>query len=332
MQQRNYTIDLLRLLFAVLVVGLHTVPFQDRLALIAKWVNVSAVPFFCTVSGYNFCKSYKRARENQRPYLCSYVKNCVWTYLKWTTFMYSTVIYNQLKWEKTLYLSWEYWLESLSNPSHLWFLLAMAVLAVLYAVLENHGLYRLFCAYGAIAYVLYRFSCSFYQITPTFLRSAVQFVARDDIYLVFAVFFWAAPFFVMGTALAKKEEKVVQLPKRIVDFSLIAAIALYGIECLVILKLHLARLDLSVWMPFYPILALIVFAIKNPNFFSASETQARYCRSVSAFTYYIHPFFIFAITQFSLFDLCSSTDRFVIVSVISLTLGTVIHLIRNEKN
>lgn len=63
--KRNCTIDILRLVFSVLIVALHTSPFVEYNAVASYFfsqvLSRLAVPFFAAVAGYYFLGIKRRA-------------------------------------------------------------------------------------------------------------------------------------------------------------------------------------------------------------------------------------------------------------------------------
>lgn len=79
-QKRNYTIDIFRLLFSILVVSIHTDPFLDFNPwlhyIVCQIVARIAVPFFAAVSGFYIFKT-----KDLRQAILKYIK----IYLIWET-------------------------------------------------------------------------------------------------------------------------------------------------------------------------------------------------------------------------------------------------------
>lgn len=79
-QRRNYTIDVVRFIMALLIVALHSNPFAEYNALISYFLSQVlsrlGVPFFAVVAGYYFFQrnSYDKYRKTAlrylQPYLC----------------------------------------------------------------------------------------------------------------------------------------------------------------------------------------------------------------------------------------------------------------------
>lgn len=84
LKNRNYSIDIFRILFAVYVVALHTFPSELEvlpfLSLTIKSFFRFSVPFFLIVSGYFFFKDPKITA----PALGKALKKIIITYLFWS--------------------------------------------------------------------------------------------------------------------------------------------------------------------------------------------------------------------------------------------------------
>ena len=77
MTQRNQTIDLLKFVFSIFIIGIHAQIFKNTLPVAYYTITMGifriAVPFFFIVSGYYF---YKRIQDNKpvQPYFLKLIK------------------------------------------------------------------------------------------------------------------------------------------------------------------------------------------------------------------------------------------------------------------
>lgn len=81
--RRNYTVDFLRVIFAILIVALHTSPFSEinfcLYYFICHIFSRLAVPFFAAVSGYYLFFNYSI------PKACQFLKKLAIAFLFWNT-------------------------------------------------------------------------------------------------------------------------------------------------------------------------------------------------------------------------------------------------------
>lgn len=174
--------------------------------------------------------------------------------------------------------------------------------------------------------LLYQLSSSYYTIGQKY--ALVRFFY--DKYFLKDVFLQLLPFFLMGVLLQKWKDRILGIsPKRSV-YLLIISMVIYGFEVFCIFKFHLYQNPWLPSMPFYPVLALMIFALTNPNIFSMDRRHAVYCRKLSAFIYYFQPYPTSLIPFFAIFDNCTSADRFIISLVVMMTIGSIIYLINNK--
>ena len=81
--KKNYTIEVFRLISAVLVVAIHTKPFFDinfHLGILFQIITNVAVPFFFCISGY-FISMKLREKEN---YIKNYSIKILKLYIFWS--------------------------------------------------------------------------------------------------------------------------------------------------------------------------------------------------------------------------------------------------------
>lgn len=77
-QRRNYTIDFMRLIMAMLIVASHSYPFAEYSAFISYFPSVVlsrlGVPFFAAIAGYYFFRSdsNKKYQRTIQRYLQPY--------------------------------------------------------------------------------------------------------------------------------------------------------------------------------------------------------------------------------------------------------------------
>ena len=129
---RNYSIDLARVIFAILILALHTSPFSDVNFYIYYTVchtfSRLAVPFFAAVSGYYFFNNY----SDQKAFKC--LKKLLIAYGFWTTLSCAVdILFGHVDGNIVRFLLEAYLLK---GQHALWYMLAM-IYTVLLAMLAR---------------------------------------------------------------------------------------------------------------------------------------------------------------------------------------------------
>ena len=88
--KRNYTIDIIRIIMAVMVVALHTSPLLEYSAIMSYFpsqvLSRLGVPFFAAVAGYFYFKNVNNSR------VINSLKKYIFLYSFWSVIMFGYMI------------------------------------------------------------------------------------------------------------------------------------------------------------------------------------------------------------------------------------------------
>ncbi len=324
-QSHNITIDILRLICAILVIGIHTETYHDTLRVHMLRLEAIAVPFFAIVSGYFFIQNFS---SKGYKYAFKYVMRLLLVYLGWSCFLYSMQMYSQLKWGGKLWMNWRYLFIDQARLGHLWYVIALVCIVCLFCFLYKMKCKKLLYICILPLAILYQLTTSYYALIPK--NEVFDFINSAEMSLLKHTLLQALPFFLLGAWLWEYGKKALEITKLQSHIFLIVSMILWVMENLIIMHYGLGYNIYTPAMQLYPILALFIWALKNPCFFSTDYRQAAYCRKISAFVYYIHPFFIFFIPKLSWFLDFRYADLFIVVAIASIGLGSIIYFINNK--
>ena len=278
--KRNCTIDIFRLVFAILIAALHTSPFIEINSIgsyiFSQVLSRLAVPFFAAVAGYFFFLN-----GSKRKYLQS-IKKYVLIYTFWSVLMY---LYDAVRWNGTssefaIYVLKTYFL---TGWNHLWYLLAIIYTIILLAF-ANHISQKAEEALFCFSFVPLAVGIAINNYGNVFLKLP-GFRAFNNYSQSMIVNWWflVIPFFMLGYALNKK------IPEchRKKAFSL-AMISFSGLLIEVALTTWLDLHENVILCLFtYPVIYFLLnWALNNPN--AQLMNMAKYCAGMASVVYFGH--------------------------------------------
>lgn len=291
--RENINIDLLKLLFAILVVGIHTEPFGNYIWLDRTYGIVTrlCVPFFFTIGSYFFFRN--------KVSVTKYLKKITKIYIVWSL-IYLPFDIAELSGMKILdILKRFFWY---GNEHALWYLcgtlIGTAIVYGLFKLLKNNKIVFSICLLLFIIGVLGSTWAPF--INRYFGDELCKIVsvigARTGL-------LYSAVYVALGKMIADNELSNCNAKYYLYGF--IISIALLCIECVIfILKFHTQQTIL--WMSVLPaIYFLVELVINYKKTWNMSVENAVFIRKLSTLIYVSHNLFIIAfsgsISNFSLF-------------------------------
>ena len=288
---RNCSIDIFRLLFAVYVVALHTVPASldsyPFLSITVQSLFRFSVPFFLMVSGYYF---FKKAGMFTWKEIGLYLKRLVITYSFWSCLYF---IVKFISWgyqsPKGFLFDCVYSFFLTGSYYHLWYFPALIFSVCISALFVKAGYKKtLFCV-SICAYLL----C--YLITNGQLSHFIHvdaMSAAGKVVSLLLPFTQGLFYFVCGLWIHVLHSKYASMQKcSNLCYILPISVVLWFI---LIWCNHFCSLgfDLLIIAGIYLNVGLIIFVLllrPLPQY----STAARKCRYLANFMYYSHPLFIF---------------------------------------
>lgn len=165
-EERLNSIDLFKFLMAIVVVAIHTNPFDKCTnVLVNETVIViedMAVPFFFLASGYFIAKKWGNTSKERKAYIQKSIGSTFKLYCVWTLFHLPLTIYGYLESGNSVmacalsYVKYFLFVGKLYNSYHLWYLLSMlyALIAMWMLIRKGKGTRHILAA-GAFFYAVY---------------------------------------------------------------------------------------------------------------------------------------------------------------------------------
>lgn len=314
-RERNYTIDILRLLMALLIVALHCNVLAEYSA-IASYIPSQilsrlGVPFFATVAGYYFFLNEKTEKYSLtlRKYVETYT---IWSILY---FIYELVLENKIGggivWHMVkIYLFTGFY--------HLWYMLAIIYTILLLWCLKKVNnitkyVYRLSFVFLLIGIAMFGYGKLFFK--NSIVQRTIGLINQND-NMQSQWLFLVVPFFMLGYGIKKWEKSALlsQLYERCEIWVVIIG-AVYIIE-VIVLQFFDWMNNTTLCLTTYPlILMLMLYSIKHPHI--GSKKVANYCSKIAAFIYFSHICFILIFQKIGF----SETPTYLLTILISGALG-----------
>lgn len=291
----NGTIDLVKLLMALLVIGIHVEPFKafpmlDRLF---NLVNRTCVPFFFITSSYFFFKG------NKSPLI--FIKRIILLYVIWS------IIY--LPFSKPLSLFHLLWF---GNEHGLWYLWASVIGFLITYLLAKKLKPNAILVIGFLVLLFGTLKSTWYPLIENIIQLGNVFGERSGL-------FYAFPYFALGYYLANREP--LELKKA--SALLFASAILLGIET-VFFVIFLKTSHTILWLSLYPLSYSLFAIIRQLNIEMAKETSL-FLRRISTLLYLSHFLFIY------LFSNYEGLALYLLVTVSSFFLSYLIIMLSKTK-
>lgn len=294
---RNCSIDIFRLLFAVYVVALHTIPASldshPFLSITVSSLFRFSVPFFLTVSGYYF---FKKAGTMTWKEIGLYLKRLIIAYSFWSCLYF---IVKFISWgyqsPKGFLFDCAYSFFLAGSYYHLWYLPALIFAVCISALFVKAGHKKILFCVSICAYLL----C--YLITndqlPPFIHTDAMSAAGRVVSLLLPLT-QGLFYFVCGLWIHVLYSKYASTQKcGNLCYILPISVVLWFI---LIWCNHFCSLGLDLLIIFgiYLNVGLIVFVLLLRPLPQCSAA-AKKCRHLANFMYYSHPLFIFLLDLIS---------------------------------
>lgn len=325
------SIDILRLLCAVMVVAIHTEPlmeYQNLSGYFATYIFPRlGVPFFFAVSGYFYINGLLQGRK----VFLKYIKRLLAIYTIWSLIYYLVDFIEVLR---NHYSIKEFAINSVNNfflsgsNYQLWFFPTLIFCVIVTTLFRRQLagltvisllLYSVGCLTGAY----YKFGEQIPFINSLYNSSQLETIRRNLL--------MGLPFFLLGYILIKLYPKLDKIKSKVLILAFCLIFALFLAEIFIGKALSLqANIIMTVFL--YPLLALVlVLCLRYP--LPQWELTARFCKISANFMYYSHPLFMFIMsrTLTGLFDLTlSGTAEFLLTCLLTVLSSFIIYKINNR--
>lgn len=329
------SIDMMRILCAILVISIHTRPFEEygstaRL-IFQQILPRVAVPFFFAVSGYFLSSSLFKKREF--AVIVKYLKRIIFTYTLWTILYFLTVIPSITTGKEQFITALKRLLINFfifGSYYHLWYFPALIFSVIVFAFFYKISKLNFLVYFSIVMYMIGVLGVSYIKI-----GNGIPLLNNlyDSSYFMplRRMLFMGLPFFVLGYLIYKLIPYLIRISNnKVVIFSSIITLC-FILEIYSVLKFSISdQVTITVFL--YLLTAcLLVLCIKIP--LTGQSKNSVIFRYISNFTYYSHPFFILCIGQIfeKLFGhSISQTPSFFIVTIATVTAAFILCKINNK--
>ena len=331
MTKRNNSIDIFRLICALLVVAIHIPPFIDINRSVSYFfceiIARVAVPYFFVVSGYFYIPKLIKGD----PCFKRYVLRLLTTYLFWTT-IYYLIDYFQWGYKNLKDYIVTCVLQLFTGSHyHLWFFPALIFAVCVVTFLVKLRASKILIPISLVLYAVGCFGGPYYEIGKHIPVLSVIY-GFSDYTDIRRFLFMAVPFFVGGYLLSVLKHKIVNkfsIAKLLVLFGV--TVLLCGAELAIVLNFEIQREIVTNFGLYLVVIFIIAILLKIPA--ANLPKLADICRALANFTYYSHAAFILLINVVSGSILkihLSETVCYILTSVFCLSVGFVIYKFNNK--
>lgn len=326
MSKRNHSIDIFRYICSIMVVAIHTHPFEDideRLSYVFTYILPRvAVPFFFIVAGYFYINNL----EKQNAFKL-YIKRIVKIYALWSL-PYFAIDY--IQWGHQTFKGFiahiVYSFLITGSHYHFWYFPALIFSVCITTIIYKINLNKILIPVSILLYCIGCLGCSYHSLgmrTPILctLYSSQHFT------LIRRVLLMAFPFFSAGL-LVKKIENYINnkgISKTALFICLLITALCWLVEIILVISFHLHDNIIITFGLFIFTVAIMVLLLQYPmpNMYFASQKA----HILADFTYYVHPLIIGGLTAFTTV-VCNiiipQTVLFILVIAITWVGGTMI--------
>lgn len=329
---RYTSVDVFRLMCAVMVVIIHTHPLSEIGAtadfITSQIIPRIGVPFFFASAGFFFIKSLLSGKNTAIQYFLRLLR----IYTIWSIIYFAIDAVNLTRsggsfGELLKECFIRYFIFGSSN--HFWYFPAILFSVLVVALVHKMHLLKHFSWFTLILYIVGCLGCSYYKIGNSipFISTLInhpQFTTIRRVLLMGLPFFTIGYFLnVWGDILFSKKKAVYFLP---------ISVLLWLIEIVIVVTLKLQQ-NIIITLFLYPMLFIVYMFLLQLNM-KISDKIALYSRISAGFMYYSHPIIIMIIGKLwiLLFNKSiSPTVNFVIVTISALVGGYLIQKLNNKR-
>lgn len=331
MRERNYAIDVFRLIAALAVVWCHSEVFiegnEQVYILITQLLTRFGMPFFFAVTGY----FYIEALLNGEASLGKRIKSIIGIYIKWT------LVYYVISFYVNVILEGEdiskFLLERVVNffikgsYYHLWYIVALVysliLITIVYKIARERGI-QIIAACGVILTILGAFGSVYYPFGSKIPILNILYKS-EYFYLIMRWFCMAIPYVSSGYFVMKlKSWKKFSDIRKVWKYWVISLVV-YLLEIFfVVFKVgYYDRCELMISVYFLTIMNLLLL-LKTT--LPQHQNIAKVSKVLSEFLYYSHPLIILGLRKvFELLDISvNSCILFIMVVLCALSISYVV--------
>ena len=301
MKQRNYSLDVCRLVAAIWIVTCHADIFIEAgdgiYRFFARFIPRVGVAFFFAMSGYYYLKSIEKKGIFKKQLLSLLKVYAAWSVVYYmASFVVNVVMgdepIGQFLIERVIFFV------TRGSYSHFWFFTA-----IIYATILSTLFYKLFgkkgiCALACISFAFFllgNLGSSYYEIGIE-IPVVQDWISKDrDTFEVFrGIFCMGLPYFMMGYFINLLEERFQKMKTSSITILFVIIACLYFGESYLLSNVWNWYQYPEVFFTLYPFAFIILMVLlRNPK--PEWEPFAGTAKRLSGYMYYIHPLLILII-------------------------------------
>lgn len=331
--KRNYSIDMSRIIFAIMVVAVHTNPLYDiseTLGYIAtNIIPMIGVLFFFSVSGFYYTRSLLSGKRIFKKTFISVLK----VYITWSFVYFFVDLINVFLQGKLLVpFIKSFTLNFFIHGSHyhLWFFPAILFCFLIVAFFHRIRLINVLGYASIFLFVLGLLGSSYYSVGNSI--PLIKLIINKSYFpFIRRVLSMGFPFFMLGYFLNVFKYKYQEISNKNLLINWFFVSILFLIEIILVIKSKL-QVNIAITIFSYPLLFItMIILLKNP--LSNKKDIAKYLKKLSSFMYYSHPLFLTLLSAFQkntfIFRL-SETPTFLITIILTTVSGTILMKSNNK--
>ena len=292
MTERNRSIDIFRYVCAIMVVAIHTHPFEDiheKMGFIfTQVIPRVAVPFFFITAGYFYMNSLRNKKRAFIPYIKSILK----CYILWSL-IYFFVDFIQWGYQNIKGFIGHCFTSFFITGSHyhFWFFPALIFAVIVSTLAYKLKLQKLLLPFSLILYGIGCFGCSYHTIGMNIPFLSIVY-SSQYFTIIRRIIFMGFPFFTGGLLVHEIEKHMSKFkrPKSIAWCGLIGSIVFWLGEILLVVHQQLQDSIVVTFGLYLLTVATVVFLLQYPM--PQAAVFSYHCHALANFTYYIHPLII----------------------------------------
>ena len=318
-QIKYNSIDIMRLLCAVMVVVIHTQPLTEYGGVLGYFATFIfprlGVPFFFAVSGYFYISGLLSGKK----IFLKYVKRLLVVYTIWSFIYYAVDFVQVVRSNSSI---WDFLRRSVINffisGSHyqLWFFPALIFCVMVVTLCRKH-LWKL----TVLSFILYIGGClvgAYYKL-GTKIPVIHYLYHSNSLEVVRRYLFMGLPFFLLGFVLIKVNKRLLAVKNKTIILSLVFTTILFLAEIFIVKTLKLqSNIIITVFL--YPLLTIfLILCFRYP--LTKSNTAGCFCKVSANFMYYSHPLYMFVVSKllFKFFQISlSNTLEFLLICTLTV--------------
>ena len=331
MKERNASIDIFRIICALMVVSIHTGPLSE---LGYNWWYLTAqilprigVPFFFCTMGYYYIGSLLKGQ-------CKFwktMKRLLITYGLWSIIYYIPDVKQVLNGSVSLSGFLVNCLRQFviyGSREHFWFFPAVFFSIIVATLFAKIGKLSWLAGLSVIAYILGLLGCSYYGIGNQ-IPVISAFINSSQYDLIRRIVLMGFPFFMMGYFL--QQTNMEQINNKICTVLEGILLVAFLLEIIFVNKVQIqANVYITVFL-YLLLFNTMLLLLKNPC--GQYGKIANVTRDLSNFMYYSHPLFMIWINILMSFVVgrnASGTELFLLAIISTATVGYILHKVDNK--